>query len=140
FIDLAAGISSLNVGHSPKPVVNAIREQLDKFINPIFNVTMHQPYSDLAKKLNQILPGDFKKKTLFFNSGAEAVENAVKIARRDTGRKALISFDRSFHGRTMLTMTMTGKVQSVTKGFGPIAPDVYQAPYPYYYRDQRKDV
>lgn len=139
FIDLAAGIGSLNVGHSPEPVVKAIKEQLDKFINPIFNVAMHEPYIELAKKLNELIPGDFPKKTVFFNSGAEAVENAVKIARRYTGRKAVISFDRSFHGRTMLTMTLTGKVSSIKKGFGPLATDVHQVPYPYYFKDDRTD-
>lgn len=139
FIDLAAGISSLNVGHSPEPVVEAIKQQLDSFINPIFNVVMHQPYIDLAKKLNEIVPGKFAKKSLFFNSGAEAIENAVKIARRYTGRKAVISFDRSFHGRTVLAMTLTGKVKSIKNGFGSLVPDIYQAPYPYYYRENRSD-
>ncbi|PIC70781.1 4-aminobutyrate--2-oxoglutarate transaminase [Sporosarcina sp. P16b] len=139
YIDLAAGISSLNVGHSPKPVVDALKKQLDLFINPIFNVTMHKPYIDLAKKLNQIVPGDFQKKSVFFNSGAEAIENAVKIARRYTGRKGIISFDRSFHGRTMLAMTLTGKVNSIKKGFGPLASDVHHAPYPYYFKDERTD-
>lgn len=139
YIDLAAGIGSLNVGHSPEPVVEALKKQLDHFINPIFNVAMHEPYIELAKKLNALIPGDFPKKSVFFNSGAEAVENAVKIARRYTGRKAVISFDRSFHGRTMLTMTLTGKVGSIKKGFGPLATDVYQVPYPYAFKDERSD-
>lgn len=137
FIDLAAGISSLNVGHSPEPVVKAIKEQLDSFINPIFNVAMHEPYIQLASTLNQLVPGNGDNKTVFFNSGAEAIENAVKIARRYTKRKAVISFDRSFHGRTMLGMTLTGKVQNVKSKFGPLAPDVHHAPYPYNYRDNR---
>ena len=139
YIDLASGIASLNVGHSPKPVVDALKNQLDSFINPVFNVTMHKPYIDLAKKLNQIVPGNFQKKSVFFNSGAEAIENAVKIARRYTGRKGIISFDRSFHGRTMLAMTLTGKVNSIKRGFGPLAPDVHHAPYPYYFKDERTD-
>src|SRR5699024_1033446 len=112
YLDLAAGIASLNVGHSPEPVVKAIKKQLDSFINPIFNVVMHKPYINLATKLNEIVPGNFPKKTAFFNSGAESIENAVKIARRYTGRKGVIAFDRSFHGRTMLSMTLTGKVKS----------------------------
>jgi|SRR5690625_622708 len=127
YIDLAAGIASLNVGHSPKPVVDALKEQLDYYINPIFNVTMHEHYINLANKLNELVPGDFEKKTIFFNSGAEGIENAVKIARRYTGRKAVISFDRSFHGRTLLGMTLTGKVKSVKNGFGPMATDIYHA-------------
>ena len=134
FIDLAAGISSLNVGHSPEPVVKAIKKQLDSFINPIFNVAMHEPYIQLASTLNQLVPGNGDNKTVFFNSGAEAIENAVKIARRYTKRKAVISFDRSFHGRTMLGMTLTGKVQNVKSKFGPLATDVHHAPYPYDYR------
>ncbi|MFS0577053.1 aspartate aminotransferase family protein [Sporosarcina sp. 179-K 3D1 HS] len=139
YLDLASGISSLNVGHSPKPVVDALKIQLDSFINPIFNVALHKPYIDLAKKLNQIIPGSFQKKSVFFNSGAEAIENAVKIARRYTGRKGIISFDRSFHGRTMLAMTLTGRVNSIKRGFGPLASDIHHAPYPYYYKDERTD-
>ncbi|RFU70292.1 4-aminobutyrate--2-oxoglutarate transaminase [Peribacillus saganii] len=139
FIDMAAGIGSLNVGHSPEKVVGAIREQLNNFINPIFNVTMHEPYIRLAQTLNNLIPGDFPKKTVLFNSGAEAVENAVKIARRYTGRRAIISFERGFHGRSLLAMTLTSKVKGIKSGFGPLATDVYRLPYPYYYRDQRTD-
>ena len=137
YIDLAAGISSLNVGHSPEPVVEAIKKQLDSFINPIFNVAMHEPYIQLAGTLNKLVPGSGDNKTVFFNSGAEAIENAVKIARRYTKRKAVIAFDRSFHGRTMLGMTLTGKVQNVKSKFGPLATDIHHAPYPYDYRDDR---
>lgn len=139
YIDMAAGIASLNVGHSPEPVVHALKNQLNNYINPVFNVTMHLPYVELAEKLNEIVPGNGDKKTVLFNSGAEAVENAVKIARRYTGRKAIISFERSFHGRTLLGMTLTGKVKSVKAGFGPMATDVYQTSYPYYYQDLRSD-
>ena len=136
-IDLAAGIGSLNVGHSPQAVTDAIRKQLDHYINLAFQVTFHEPYIQLAEKLNDIVPGDFPKKTAFFNSGAEAVENAIKIARRYTGRPGIISFERAFHGRTWLTMTLTSKVKGFKKGFGPMAPDVYRLPYPYPYRDSR---
>jgi 4-aminobutyrate aminotransferase/(S)-3-amino-2-methylpropionate transaminase len=95
---------------------------------------MYEPYIELAEKLNQITPGAHAKKTFFLNSGAEAVENAVKIARKYTGRKAIISFDRGFHGRTLLAMSLTSKVKPYKFGFGPFAPDTYKARYPYYYR------
>ncbi|MCF8566514.1 4-aminobutyrate--2-oxoglutarate transaminase [Alicyclobacillus tolerans] len=134
FIDLAGGISSLNVGHSPVEVVNAIKDQLERFIHPVFHVTMYDSYIALAEKLNALVPGNFAKKTAFFNSGAEAVENAVKVARRFTGRRAVISFERGFHGRTLLGMSLTGKVKGLKRGFGTMAADVYKLPYPYPYR------
>lgn len=139
YIDLAAGIASLNVGHSPAPVVKAIEKQLRQFINPIFNVMMHEPYIELASELNKRVPGDFEKRTVFFNSGAEGIENAVKIARKYTGRKGVITFFRSFHGRTLLTMTMTGKVGGLKRGFAPLATDIYQSSYPHYFQDGRSD-
>lgn len=138
-IDLAGGIGTLNVGHSPAEVIEALKEQLDKFIHPVFPVTMYDSYIKLAEKLNELVPGSFAKKTIFFNSGAEAVENAVKIARRHTGRPGIISFERGFHGRTYMTMSLTGKVKNFKKGFGPMASDVYKVPYPYDLRDQRSD-
>jgi len=137
FIDLAGGIGSLNVGHCPQDVVEALKEQLDSFIHPVFHVTMYESYVHLAHKLNQIVPGTFPKKTVFFNSGSEAVENAVKIARRYTKRKAIISFERGFHGRTLLSMSLTGKVKSFKRGFGPMATDIYKLPYPYPYRQKQ---
>lgn len=139
FIDLAGGIGSLNVGHSPSNIVEALKEQLDAFIHPIFHVTMYESYIRLAQKLNELVPGTLPKKTVFFNSGAEAVENAIKIARRFTGRKAILSFERAFHGRTLLTMSLTSKVKSFKQGFGPMATDMYKLPYPYTYRQSVSD-
>lgn len=138
-IDLAAGIGSLNVGHAPEQVTEALKKQLEHYINPAFPVTMHEPYISLAEKLNELVPGNFNKKSILFNSGAEAVENAVKIARRYTKRTGIISFERGFHGRTFMAMSLTSKVQAFKKGFGPMVPDVYKLPYPYSYRDNRTD-
>jgi 4-aminobutyrate aminotransferase / (S)-3-amino-2-methylpropionate transaminase / 5-aminovalerate transaminase len=134
FIDLAGAIGSLNVGHCPPKVVEALKEQIDKYIHPCFHVMMYEPYVQLAEKLNEITPGTHNKKTFFLNSGAEAVENAVKIARKYTGRRAIISFERGFHGRTLLAMSLTSKVKPYKLGFGPFAPDTYKMAYPYYYR------
>jgi 4-aminobutyrate aminotransferase/(S)-3-amino-2-methylpropionate transaminase len=134
FIDFAGAIGSLNAGHCPPKVVEALKEQLDRYIHPCFHVMMYEPYVALAEKLNQITPGTHAKKTFFLNSGAEAVENAVKIARKYTGRRAILSFERGFHGRTLLAMSLTSKVKPYKFGFGPFAPDVYKLPYPYYYR------
>lgn len=139
FIDLASGIGSLNVGHSHPEVVKVLKDQADHFIHPVFPVTMYKSYVQLAEKLNEIIPGNFPKKTIFLNSGAEGVENAIKIARRYTNRPAIISFERGFHGRTFMTMSLTGKVKNFKKGFGPMATDIYRLPYPYYYRDSLSD-
>lgn len=139
FIDLAAGIGSLNVGHAHPEVAKVLKEQLDHFIHPVFPVTMYKSYVQLAAKLNKIIPGDFTKKTVFFNSGAEGVENAIKIARRYTNRPGIISFERGFHGRTFMTMSLTSKVKDFKKGFGPMATDIYRLPYPYDYRDNHTD-
>src|SRR5260370_17448587 len=95
---------------------------------------MYEPYVELAERIVKLAPGDFTKKAIFFNSGAEAVENAVKIARYATGRPAIITFDNAFHGRTLMTMTMTAKVKPYKYRFGPYAPEVYRAPFPYAYR------
>jgi 4-aminobutyrate aminotransferase/(S)-3-amino-2-methylpropionate transaminase len=134
FIDFAGAIGTLNVGHRPPKVVEALKQQLDQYIHPGFPVIMYEPYVKLAEKLNQITPGTHAKKTIFLNSGAEAVENAVKIARKYTGRKAIISFERAFHGRTLLAMSLTSKVKPYKFEFGPFAPDTYKMRYPYYYR------
>lgn len=134
FIDFAGAIGSLNVGHCPPKVVEALKDQLEKYIHPCFHVVMYEPYVALAEKLNLITPGSHPKKTFFMNSGAEAVENAVKIARKYTGRRAVISFERGFHGRTYMAMSLTSKVKPYKNGFGPFAPDTYKIPYPYYYR------
>jgi 4-aminobutyrate aminotransferase/(S)-3-amino-2-methylpropionate transaminase len=130
FIDFAGAIGTLNVGHSHPEITAHLKTQLDKFIHPGFNVIMYESYLNLAEKLTQITPGHFDKKVVLLNSGAEAVENAVKLARKHTGRQAVVSFVRGFHGRTNLTMSMTSKVRPYKFGFGPFASEVYQAPYP----------
>ncbi|KEF36299.1 4-aminobutyrate aminotransferase [Schinkia azotoformans MEV2011] len=134
FIDFAGAIGTINVGHSHPKVVKALKEQVENFIHTGFNVMMYESYIELAEKLTQLTPGDFPKQAAFFNSGAEAVENAVKIARKYTNRQGIISFRHGFHGRTLMTMTMTSKVKPYKFGFGPFAPEVYKAPYPYAYR------
>ncbi|MED1204417.1 4-aminobutyrate--2-oxoglutarate transaminase [Heyndrickxia acidicola] len=134
YIDFAGAIGTLNVGHSHKKVTEAVKEQVDKFLHPGFNVMMYQGYISLAEKLCEISPGSFDKQAIFFNSGAEAVENAIKVSRRFTGRQAVVSFVRGYHGRTNLTMGMTSKVKPYKLGFGPFAPEIYQAPFPYLYR------
>lgn len=134
YIDFAGAIGTLNVGHSHPRVVRALQEQASQFIHTGFNVMMYESYINLAERLCQLAPGDFDKQAAFFNSGAEAVENAVKIARKYTKRQGVISFTRGFHGRTLMTMTMTSKVKPYKFGFGPFAPEVYKAPYPYVYR------
>ena len=133
-IDFAGGIGTLNVGHAHPEVVAAAREQAGRFTHTCFSVAMYEGYVALAEKLNAITPGSFPKKTMLANSGAEAVENAVKIARSATGREAVVVFDHAFHGRTLLTMSMTSKVRPYKFGFGPFAPEVYRLPYPYPYR------
>ena len=134
FIDFAGAIGTVNVGHSHPQVVEALQKQLENFIHTGFNVMMYESYIELAEKLTELAPGNFLKQAAFFNSGAEAVENAVKIARKYTKRQGVISFTRGFHGRTLMTMTMTSKVKPYKYEFGPFAPEVYKAPYPYEYR------
>jgi 4-aminobutyrate aminotransferase / (S)-3-amino-2-methylpropionate transaminase / 5-aminovalerate transaminase len=133
-IDFAGGIGVVNVGHSHPKVVAAIQDQAAKFIHTCFHVAMYEPYVKLAAKLNELSPGAFHKMTMFANSGAEAVENAVKIARHATGRPAVIALEGAFHGRTLLTMTLTAKVKPYKQGFGPFAPEVYRMPNAYCYR------
>jgi 4-aminobutyrate aminotransferase/(S)-3-amino-2-methylpropionate transaminase len=134
FIDFAGGIGVMNVGHSNARVVQALKEQLERFTHSCFHVNMYEPYIQLARRLNELTPGDFAKKTLFLNSGAEAVENAVKIARAYTGRPAVICFEHAFHGRSLLTMSLTSKIDPYKRGFGPFAPEIYRVPFPYCYR------
>jgi 4-aminobutyrate aminotransferase/(S)-3-amino-2-methylpropionate transaminase len=140
FIDFAGGIGTLNVGHANPEVVGAARAQLEKLTHTCFSVALYEGYVALAEKLNRLTPGSFAKKTMLANSGAEAVENAVKIARSFTGREAIVVFDHAFHGRTLLTMSMTSKVRPYKFGFGPFAPEVYRLPYPYPYRMPYPDV
>src|SRR5918911_2720149 len=133
-IDFAGGIGVVNVGHRHPSVVAAVREQLDHYAHVCFPVSTYEPYVELAERLNQITPGDHPKRTFFLNSGAEAIENAVKVARHFTGRAAVVSFEHGFHGRTNLAMALTSKVMPYKKGFGPFAPEVYRIPFPYCYR------
>ncbi|ARW05478.1 4-aminobutyrate--2-oxoglutarate transaminase [Bacillus atrophaeus] len=134
FVDFAGAIGTLNVGHSHPKVVEAVKRQTEELIHPGFNVMMYPSYIELAEKLCGIAPGEHDKKAIFLNSGAEAVENAVKIARKYTKRQGVVTFTRGFHGRTNMTMSMTSKVKPYKFGFGPFAPEVYQAPFPYYYQ------
>ena len=134
YIDFAGGIGVENVGHSAEQVVAAIKEQEDQFIHTCFHVVMYEAYVELAKRMNELTPGDFSKKTMFVNSGAEAVENSVKIARYATKRSAIIAFQNAFHGRTYMAMTLTSQVKPYKWGFGPFCPEVYRMPYAYCYR------
>lgn len=133
-IDFAGGIGVLNAGHRNPQVVEAIRNQLDHYLHACFAVATYEPYVALAERLNALTPGSHAKRTLLVNSGAEAIENAVKIARYATGRPAVVVFDHAFHGRSNLTMAMTSKVMPYKKGFGPFAPEIYRLPFPYCYR------
>ena len=129
FIDMGGGIGCANVGHRNPRVLGALRAQLDAFLHLCFQVTGYESYVALAEKLNQLTPGNFAKKTFFVNSGAEAVENAVKIARAFTGRPAVLSVEDGFHGRTMLGLSLTSKTHPYKEGFGPFLPDVYRIPF-----------
>jgi 4-aminobutyrate aminotransferase/(S)-3-amino-2-methylpropionate transaminase len=128
-IDMGGGIGCANVGHRHPGVVAALRAQIDAFLHVCFQVTGYESYVALAEKLNELTPGSFAKKTFFVNSGAEAVENAVKIARAFTGRPAVLSVEDGFHGRTMLGMSLTSKTHPYKEGFGPFMPDVYRIPF-----------
>jgi len=134
FIDFASGIGVMNVGHSHPKVVAAIKDQAEKFTHTCFMVLPYEPVVTLAEKLCAVTPGAFPKTALFINSGAEAVENAVKIARYYTKRPAVIAFENGYHGRTLLTMSLTSKVKPYKFGFGPFAPEVYRMPFAYCYR------
>ena len=132
-LDFAGGIACQNLGHNPEAVVRAVHEQVDRYLHQCFMVGLYEPYVEVARRLDALWPGESETKTLLVNSGAEAVENAVKIARAATGRPGVVVFDRAFHGRTNLTMAMTSKLV-YKQGFGPLAPEVYRAPAPYPYR------
>jgi 4-aminobutyrate aminotransferase/(S)-3-amino-2-methylpropionate transaminase len=134
YIDFAAGIGVQNVGHCDIDVIEAIKKQADELIHPCFHVTMYESYMDLAEKLVEITPGNYEKKVMFANSGAESVENAVKIARKYTGKTGILSLENAFHGRTLMTMTLTSKVKPYKNGFGPFAPETYKIPSGYCYR------
>ena len=138
YIDFAGGIACQNLGHGSAAVVRAVHEQVDRYLHQCFMVGMYEPYVAVAERLDELWPGDATTKSLLLNSGAEAIENAVKIARAATGRSGVVVFDRAFHGRTNLTMAMTSKLV-YKQGFGPLAPDVYRAPAPYPYRGVSTD-
>ena len=133
-IDFGGGIGVVNAGHRHPKVVQAVKDQLDHFTHVCFPVTMYEPYIELAEKLNALTPGTHEKRTFFVNSGAEAVENAIKAARKATGRQAIICFEHAFHGRTYLGLSLTSKVNPYKNGFGPFMPEVYRIPFPYCYR------
>lgn len=135
WIDFAAGIAVTNVGNSAPAVVAAVREQVERFTHTCFMVTPYESYVAVCERLNELTPGGFEKRSALFNSGAEAVENAVKIARYATGRQAVIVFEHGYHGRTNLTMALTAKNMPYKHGFGPFAPEVYRAPMSYPLRD-----
>jgi 4-aminobutyrate aminotransferase/(S)-3-amino-2-methylpropionate transaminase len=133
YIDFAGGIGVLNLGHTPDAVVEAIQQQAGELIHACFPVAAYEPYLEVCRMLSELAPGSHEKKAVLINSGAEAVENAVKIARYHTGRPAVITFDRGFHGRTLLAMSLTSKLV-YKRGMGPFAPEIYRAPAPYPYR------
>lgn len=133
-IDFAAGIGVVNTGHTHPALSEAIGRQASKLIHSSFNVLPYENYITLCENLNAKTPGDFPKKTFLANSGAEAVENAIKIARAYTGRQGVVCFDHGFHGRTYMAMSLTSKAKPYKSGFGPYMPEVYRAPYPYAYR------
>ncbi len=136
YLDFYGGIGVINAGHCPETVVAKIKEQADKLLHSCFMVGMYESYIELAEKLCHIAPGDSPKKAMFVNSGAEAVENAVKIAKAYTKRQGVISFEGGFHGRTLMTMSLTSKVKPYKHEFGPFAPETYKVPYPNAYRSQ----
>jgi 4-aminobutyrate aminotransferase / (S)-3-amino-2-methylpropionate transaminase / 5-aminovalerate transaminase len=134
FIDLGAGIAVVNVGHAHPRVVEAVTSQAARFLHTCFQVTPYEGYVEVCEELARRTPGTHEKRSALVNSGAEAVENAVKIARAATGRSAVIAFDQAFHGRTLLGMSLTAKVNPYKKNFGPYAPEIYRAPFSYPFR------
>jgi 4-aminobutyrate aminotransferase/(S)-3-amino-2-methylpropionate transaminase len=144
FIDLGSGIAVTSVGASDPAVVGAVKEAVEHFTHTCFMVTPYESYVALAEQLNRLTPGDHEKRTVLFNSGAEAVENAIKVARLATGRDAVVAFDHAYHGRTNLTMALTAKAMPYKSGpggsFGPFAPEVYRLPMSYPYREENPDL
>jgi 4-aminobutyrate aminotransferase / (S)-3-amino-2-methylpropionate transaminase / 5-aminovalerate transaminase len=137
YLDFAGGIGCLNIGHRSPRVLFAIREQLEKHLHLCFAVTPYESYVAVAEKLNALAPGNFPKKTILLNSGAEAIENSIKIARAYTKRPAVICFEDAFHGRTLLTMSLTSKTHPYKAGFEPFASDIYRIPFAYPYRGEK---
>jgi 4-aminobutyrate aminotransferase len=140
YIDFAGGLGCANLGHNLPAVVEAVHDQVDRYMHQCFMVGMYEPYVEVCRRLADLSPcrGE-QQKSILVNSGAEAVENAVKIARAATGRPAVVVFDNAFHGRTLLAMTMTSKVVPYKQGFGPFAPEVYRTPAPYPFRGVTED-
>ena len=140
YIDFAGGLGCANLGHNLPAVVDAVHAQVDRYMHQCFMVGMYEPYVEVCRRLAELSPcRGADQKSVLLNSGAEAVENAVKIARTATGRPAVIVFDNAFHGRTLLSMTMTSKVVPYKQGFGPFAPEVYRTPTPYPFRGISED-
>src|SRR6476660_484587 len=133
YLDFSVGIACQNLGHNPEAGGQAVHEQVDRYLHQGFMVGMYEPYVEVCRRLDELWPGKTETKSVLVNSGAEAIENAAKIARTATGRPGVVVFDRAFHGRTNLTMAMTSKLV-YKQGFGPFAPEVYRAPAPYPYR------
>src|SRR6266568_1100390 len=134
YLDFAGGIGCANAGHRRDEVVEAVKDQLDRFLHTCVQVTPYENYVRLAERMNEVTPGKFAKKTIFVNSGAEAVENAVKIARAYTKRPGIIAFEDAFHGRTMMTLALTSKTHPYKAGFAPFPSEVYRVPFAYCYR------
>src|SRR5919198_6442038 len=140
YVDFAGGLGCHNLGHNLPAVVQAIHEQVDAYLHQCFMVGMYEPYVEVCRRLAELSPcRGADQKSILLNSGAEAVENAIKIARVATGRPAVVVFDNAFHGRTLLAMTMTSKVVPYKQGFGPFAPEVYRTPAPYPFRGVTED-
>jgi 4-aminobutyrate aminotransferase/(S)-3-amino-2-methylpropionate transaminase len=135
FIDLGSGIAVTGVGNSAPRVVEAVQAQVAQFTHTCFMITPYDSYVEVAEKLNELTPGDHEKRSALFNSGAEAVENAIKVARSYTGKQAVVAFDHAYHGRTNLTMALTAKSMPYKSGFGPFASEIYRAPMSYPFRD-----
>jgi 4-aminobutyrate aminotransferase/(S)-3-amino-2-methylpropionate transaminase len=140
FIDLGSGIAVTSVGASDPAVVGAVKEAVEHFTHTCFMVTPYEGYVAVAEQLNRLTPGDHEKRTVLFNSGAEAVENAIKVARLATGRDAVVAFDHAYHGRTNLTMALTAKAMPYKTNFGPFAPEVYRMPMSYPYREENPEI
>src|SRR4051812_22183104 len=130
YVDFAGGIAVLNTGHCHPRIVEAVKRQLDHYTHTCFQVVAYEPYVELAERLNALAPGGVAKKSLFLSTGAEAIENAVKIARAHTGRPGVIAFNGGYHGRTLLTLGLTGKVAPYKTGFGPFPGEVFHALFP----------
>ena len=137
-IDFGSGIAVTTIGNSAPRVVAAVRDQVELFTHTCFMITPYEGYVAVAEQLNQLTPGDYEKRSVLFNSGAEAVENSVKIARAYTKKQAVVAFDHAYHGRTSLAMALTAKSMPYKHGFGPFAPEVYRAPMSYPYRDDKQ--